>query len=398
MRTFFGRMAAVCMLLSGGWCAVSAQSEALISSEEKSLLEELSKGRRRVDWANMNIQFSSSADALFTDGELDEAAFKVNRVRLEILGAFSKKFSYHYRQSLNQYTTPNIPLDNLSGSIELALVGWRLNDRWELTAGKQAVQFSGYENWVNAIKVRHYSDFNEMTPCYQAGLNAAYSLTPDQMFNFQLTNNRSGSADEQFMYGLPEGIEKSKIPVMATVNWDGYFVGRALQLRYSLSYGQQAKGKNIFYFTCGNVWDKKPFLGYIDFMYSREGLDSKGLLSSLTANRNGGAVTMRNVDYFTVIGNLDYRVTSHLNLYVKGVYEIGNVYKSDGEFASGNYRRVWNTQLCAEYYPIENRELLVYLHLLYKNVHFTRLGRTWGAESYSRQRISLGLVYTLPVF
>lgn len=398
MRKFVWKMLAAWLLLSGGWCVVSAQSEALISSEEQSLLERLSKGKRRVDWANMNIQFSSSADALFTDGELDEAAFKVNRVRLEILGAFSKKFSYHYRQSLNQYTTPNIPLDNLSGSIELALVGWQLNDRVKLTAGKQAVQFSGYENWVNAIKVRHYSDFNEMTPCYQAGLNIAYALNPDQTLNFQLTNNRSGSPDEQFLYGLPEGIETSKIPVMATFNWDGYFVERAMQLRYSLSYGQLAKGKNIFYFTCGNVWDKKPFLGYIDFMYSREGLDSKGLLSSLTVNRSEGAVTMQNVDYFTVIGNLDYRVTPHLNLYVKGVYEIGNVYKAGGEFASGNYRRVWNAQLCAEYYPIENRELLVYFHLLYKNIHFTQLGRTWGAESYSRQRISLGLVYTLPVF
>ena len=107
MRKFVWKMLAAWLLLSGGWCVVSAQSEALISSEEQSLLERLSKGKRRVDWANMNIQFSSSADALFTDGELDEAAFKVNRVRLEILGAFSKKFSYHYRQSLNQVTHSN---------------------------------------------------------------------------------------------------------------------------------------------------------------------------------------------------------------------------------------------------------------------------------------------------
>ena len=109
-------------------------------------------------------------------------------------------------------------------------------------------------------------------------------------------------------------------------------------------------------------------------------------------------MTAQNVDYFTVIGNLDYRVTPHLNLYAKGVYEIGNVYKSTDEFAAGNYRRVWNAQLCAEYYPMKNSELLVYLHLLYKNIHLTERARTWGAESYSRQRISLGLVYTLPVF
>lgn len=40
------------------------------------------------------------------------------------------------------------------------------------------------------------------------------------------------------MYGLPEGVEPTKIPLLATVNWDGYFVDHAMQLRYSLSYGQ----------------------------------------------------------------------------------------------------------------------------------------------------------------
>lgn len=384
----------LCGMVNASW----SQNEALISPEESSLLEKLTGGKRRVDWANMNIQFCSAADASFRNGELEEAAFKVHRIRLEILGAFHDKFSYHYRQSLNQYTTPNIPLDNLSGSIEMAFVGWKLNDRVQLTAGKQAVQFSGYENWVNAIKVRQYSEFNEMTPCYQAGLNINYALNPNQELNFQLTNNRNGSPNEQFMYGLPENVETSKVPVMGTLNWDGHFIDRAMQLRYSLSYGQLAKGKNIFYFTCGNVWDKKPFLGYIDFMYSREGLDSKGLISELTTGRNGGPVTVQNVDYFTVIGNLDYRVTPHLNLYAKGVYEISNVYKSTEEFAAGNYRRVWNAQLCAEYYPMENSELLVYLHVLYKNVHLTDRARAWGAGNYDRQRISLGLVYTLPVF
>lgn len=170
-----------------------------------------------------------------------------------------------------------------------------------------------------------------------------------------------------------------------------------MQLRYSLSYGQLAKNKNVFYFTCGNVWDKKPFLGYIDFMYSREGIDSKGLISGVTV-QDGAGQTLSDVDYFTTIFNLDYRVASHWNVYVKGVYEQGNVFKSSGNISAGTYRRVWNAQLCAEYYPLKNSALLCYLHLLYKNVHLTERARRWGAESYNHQRISLGLVYTLPVF
>ena len=305
------------VLLVGGAASVCAQNEALVSSEEKTLLEKLSGNKRKIDWANMNIQFASSLKASFINREFDEAAFRVDRIRLEILGAFHNKFSYHFRQSFNQYTNPNIPLDNLSGSVELAVVNWNVSDRVTLSAGKQAVQLSGYEYWVSAIKVRQFSDFNNAIPCYQAGLNVSYALNPDQTMNFQVTNLRNGALEDQFMYGLPQGVERSKVPVLATANWDGFFVDRALQLRYSLSYGQLAKKKNIFYFTCGNVWDKKPFLGYIDLMFSREGLDSKGLLSGITVDEEGNGTTIQNVNYFTTIGNLDYRVNPHLNLYIK---------------------------------------------------------------------------------
>lgn len=386
------------VLLVGGTASVCAQNEALVSSEEKTLLEKLSGNKRKIDWANMNIQFASSLKASFINREFDEAAFRIDRIRLEILGAFHNKFSYHFRQSFNQYTNPNIPLDNLSGSVELAVVNWNVSDRVTLSAGKQAVQLSGYEYWVSAIKVRQFSDFNNAIPCYQAGLNVSYALNPDQTMNFQVTNLRNGALEDQFMYGLPQGVERSKVPVLATANWDGFFVDRALQLRYSLSYGQLAKKKNIFYFTCGNVWDKKPFLGYIDLMFSREGLDSKGLLSGITVDEEGNGTTIQNVNYFTTIGNLDYRVNPHLNLYIKGVYEQGGVYKETPGFEEGTYRRVWNTQLCAEYYPMENSELLLYLHFLYKNIHFTERARLLGGENRNEQRISLGLVYTLPVF
>ena len=133
---------------------------------------------------------------------------------------------------------------------------------------------------------------------------------------------------------------------------------------------------------------QESFLGYIDFMYSREGIDSKGLISEVTAV-NGEGTTVPNVDYFTTIFNLDYRVASHWNMYVKGVYEQGNVFKSNDEFSSGTYRRVWNVQFCAEYYPLKNSELLCYLHLLYKNIHLTEKARSWGAESYNHQRICI---------
>ena len=384
-------------LLAGGVMAAVAQEPLIRPAEGKTLLERVTKEGKSIASSSMNLQFYTSAAAYLTDGKLDEAAFKINAVRLEILGSFGKDFSYHFRQSFNKYSNPHV-LDKLSSSVECALVNWKMNRRFKLTVGKQALQLGGYEYWVNSIKVREFSDFNNNIACYQAGVNGAVSLSPTQQLNFQVVNNRGGDEDETFLYGRPEEVGKVRVPMLSTANWDGYFFDRGLNLRYSVSWGQLADKRNILYLTAGNVWEKGPVLAYVDFMYSREGLDSKGLVSELSASRPEGGVTAQHVSYFATIANFDYRVHRHWNLYVKAAYETGSVYKANGFYEKGLYRRTWNVQACAEYFPMENSELLIFLHLLYKNHGLTQRAKALGADDYSSQRISLGLVYTIPVF
>lgn len=384
-------------LLAGGVMAAVAQEPLIRPAEGKTLLERVTKEGKSIASSSMNLQFYTSAAAYLTDGKLDEAAFKINAVRLEILGSFGKDFSYHFRQSFNKYSNPHV-LDKLSSSVECALVNWKMNRRFKLTVGKQALQLGGYEYWVNSIKVREFSDFNNNIACYQAGVNGAVSLSPTQQLNFQVVNNRGGDEDETFLYGRPEEVGKVRVPMLSTANWDGYFFDRGLNLRYSVSWGQLADKRNILYLTAGNVWEKGPVLAYVDFMYSREGLDSKGLVSELSASRPEGGVTAQHVSYFATIANFDYRVHRHWNLYVKGAYETGSVYKANGFYEKGLYRRTWNVQACAEYFPMESSELLIFLHLLYKNHGLTQRAKALGADDYSSQRISLGLVYTIPVF
>ena len=384
-------------LLAGGVMAAVAQEPLIRPAEGKTLLERVTKEGKSIASSSMNLQFYTSAAAYLTDGKLDEAAFKINAVRLEILGSFGKDFSYHFRQSFNKYSNPHV-LDKLSSSVECALVNWKMNRRFKLTVGKQALLLGGYEYWVNSIKVREFSDFNNNIACYQAGVNGAVSLSPTQQLNFQVVNNRGGDEDETFLYGRPEEVGKVRVPMLSTANWDGYFFDRGLNLRYSVSWGQLADKRNILYLTAGNVWEKGPVLAYVDFMYSREGLDSKGLVSELSASRPEGGVTAQHVSYFATIANFDYRVHRHWNLYVKGAYETGSVYKANGFYEKGLYRRTWNVQACAEYFPMENSELLIFLHLLYKNHGLTQRAKALGADDYSSQRISLGLVYTIPVF
>lgn len=376
---------------------LAAQEPLLQPDTGKTLLERVSKGEKRINSSNMNLQFYTSLAGDFTDGALDEAAFKLNGVRLEILGEFDKNFSYHFRQSYNKYSNPHA-LDNLSSSIECALVKWQVSPRFALTVGKQAIELGGYEYWVNPIKVREFSDFNNNLACWQAGVSGNYAFSETQTLTMQVVNNRSDGDEASFLYGRPEGVEKVKAPLLGTLNWDAYFCDKALNLRYSASYGQLADKRGILYLTCGNVWKRGPLLAYVDLMYSREGVDSKGMVSELSAARPGGGVTAQHVSYLTTIANVDYRIHSHWNLYLKGAYETGGVYKTNGPYEEGAYRRTWNFQACAEYFPMKNSELLIFFHLLYKHYGMTERAQALGARSYDTQRVSLGLVYTIPVF
>lgn len=146
------------------------------------------------------------------------------------------------------------------------------------------------------------------------------------------------------------------------------------------------------------MYEKGPVIAYIDVMYSREGLDSKGIISDLQGPTVAAPATAENVEYFSTIANFDYRIHPNWNVYVKGAYETASVYKANGIFEKGLYRTTWNAQACVEYFPMRNRELLIFAHMLYKGHHLTDRAKALGAVSPDTQRFSIGLVYTIPVF
>lgn len=384
-------------LLIGHMFAYAQEPLVSPSDSSRTLLERLTKNEKSIRNASMNLQFYTSAAAYLTEGKLDEAAFKLNRVRLEILGTFDERFSYHFRQSFNKYSNP-YSLDNLSSSVEYAFVKWDISRKFALTVGKQVMDLGGYEYYVNAIKVREFSDFNNNINCYQAGVTGTLRFSDMQELNLQVLNNRSGSDADTYPFGLPGGVEKTKLPILSTVNWNAYFFQKVLQLRYAASWGQLARKKNLYYLTAGHIVETGPVIAYVDLMYSREGIDSKGILSNLPDWNGRDPMTAENATYFTLIANLDYRIHPNWNIYVKGAYETTGVYRANGIFPQGLYRRTWNAQACLEFFPMKNSELLIFCHLLYKGNQLTRQGKATGALSPDTQRISLGLVYSIPVF
>ena len=348
--------------------------------------------------AHINLEFAGSANAYFTAGKFDEASFKMNRVRLEIYGRLHDKLSYHFRQSFNKYSNP-YSVDNMSSSIEYANIKWHVGERFDLVAGKQFLAVAGYEGYVNGLLVREFSDFNNNFEIYQTGLMGVLRLHPDHHLMLQVTNNRNSSDNEMYLYGFPEGLESTRFPLLGTVNWNGWFADKTVHLMYSASAGQLAKGKNVYYLMCGNIYEKGPVLAYLDVLYSRSAIDSQQRVTTLQGQSRGMLpVTAQNTQYLTFIANVDYQFHPKWNAYLKGVYETAGVYEANGPFAAGRYLTTWNAQACVEWFPFtEDKGFKVFAHYLYKGHKLAENAKALGAVMPHTQRISLGIQYIIPV-
>lgn len=375
---------------------LNAQEYTLISEKDSipSYLERLLQkrdstfeisGKHRTITSNINLEFVTSAGAYFTENKLDEVSFKNNRVRLEMYGRLNKHISYHFRQSYTRYTS----------AIEYANIKWHYKDRFELTAGKQFAAFAGYEGYVNGIKVREFCEFNNYTDIFLPGLMGTYYFSPDQLVMFQIANNKSGLDPNAF----PVGVEPTKVPLLATANWNGFFADRTVHLMYSASVGSQAKGKNIYYLMCGNIYEKEPVIAYLDVLYARCGLDSQGRVTALQGSQAMGPVTIaQNVQYLSFIANVDYQFHPKWNVYLKGAYETAGIYEANGVFEKGRYITSWNAQACMEWFPFtEDKGFKVFAHYLYKGHSLTQKADALMAVMPHTQRVSIGLQYIIPV-
>lgn len=375
--------------------AMNAQNETLTWNRDS--ISSMMSNFRNIK-SHINLEFAGSGNAYFTEGSLDETSFKMNRVRLEIFGRLNTHLSYHFRQSFNKYSNP-YSVDNMSSSIEYANIKWHQSDRFDLVVGKQFLAVAGYEGYVNGLLVREFSDFNNHVEIYQTGIMGVLKLTPTQHIMLQVANNRNSADNEMYLYGLPDGVQSSRIPLLGTINWNGWFADSSIHLMYSASAGQLAQGKNIYYLMCGNVYEKGPVLAYLDVLYSRSAIDSQQRITSLQGQWRGSLpVTAQNTEYLTFIANVDYRFHPEWNAYVKGVYETADVYEANGFFAKGRYITTWNAQACVEWFPFtEDEGFKVFAHYLYKGAELSENAKALGAAMPHTQRVSIGIQYIIPV-
>ena len=364
---------------------------------DKTLFEELTDVKKKSDKFNLYLNMQGGFDANFRDG-FEEGAFKMRQLRIEMKGNINNWLSYRYRQRLNRSNDGGGMIDNVPTSIDYAGIGIKLNNRFNLFAGKQCTAYGGIEFDLNPIDIYEYSDMIENMSNFMTGLNIGYNLTSTQQLNLQILNSRNGSFDST--YGITENeegklpdLKSGKLPLVYTLNWNGTF-NDIFKTRWSASILNEAKSKNMYY-ALGNELNLDKFNMFLDFMYAQEGIDRNGTITGIVG-RPGGHNAF-DTGYLSVVTKLNYRFLPKWNVFVKGMYETASVTKSTEDIAKGNYRTSWGYLAGVEYYPMETN-LHFFLTYVGRSYNFTSRAKILGQENYSTNRISVGFIWQMPVF
>lgn len=365
---------------------------------DKTLFEELTDVKKKSDKFNLYLNMQGGFDANFRDG-FEEGTFKMRQLRIEMKGNINNWFSYRYRQRLNRSNDGGGMIDNVPTSIDYAGIGIKLNNRFNLFAGKQCTAYGGIEFDLNPIDIYEYSDMIENMSNFMTGLNIGYNLTSTQQLNLQILNSRNGSFDST--YGITENeegklpdLKSGKLPLVYTLNWNGTF-NDIFKTRWSASILNEAKSKNMYYYALGNELNLDKFNMFLDFMYAQEGIDRNGTITGIVGRPGGHNVF--DTGYLSVVTKLNYRFLPKWNVFVKGMYETASVTKSTEDIAKGNYRISWGYLAGVEYYPMETN-LHFFLTYVGRSYNFTSRAKILGQENYSTNRISVGFIWQMPVF
>ena len=145
------------------------------------------------------------------------AAFRAKALRLEIKGSFGEHLSYRFRHRLNGSGAPASE-DNFAKATDMAMVGWRFNDKFEILGGKICQFWGGFEYDENPMYIYEYCDLLDRMDIFFGGAAFVYHPVPSQEFVFNITNTFNGKFADEYVpnytrvsveMALPESTDES---------------------------------------------------------------------------------------------------------------------------------------------------------------------------------------------
>ncbi len=332
----------------------------------------------------------------FMDGDHTLSAFNVDQLRFEMKGKIHDKVYFRFR---NRYTREPVPgnLDNISRSVDLAFIRVDLSKSTKLSVGKLCADWGGYEFDFNPIDILTYNDVIEYADNFLVGAGISHDFADGKnSLSFQLLNSRTKTYEEQYGSTAPPNINPSEYPLAAVANWRGSFFDGKFETTYSYSFFNEAKGAHMNYIALGNKYKAKNFVLYYDFQYSDEGLDRKGIVSSIISSQYQYAA--QKAVYLENWVRAEYAASPKINLLLT-VMNSNHSWK-DNPDPNGSSRLSTSYGLIPtiQYMPFKDLNIKFYLAYTARKYNYTSYAENaFGVKDYTTGLLGFGFIAPLLV-
>jgi hypothetical protein len=341
-----------------------------------------------------NTRMAYNSD--FVDGDHTISNFNVDQLRFEMKGQIHDKVYFRFR---NRYTREPVPgnLDNISRAVDLAFITINAAPRTKLSFGKLCADWGGYEFDFNPIDILAYNDIIEYADNFLVGAGISYAL-PDEKnsFSFQLLNSRTKTYEEQYGATAPPSINPSEYPLAAVVNWRGSFFNKKIETTYSYSFFNESKGAHMNYFALGNKFTSKNLILYYDFHYSLEGLDRKGIVSSIISS--GFPYAAQDAVYVENWVRAEFLLAPKFNLLMTVMNSNQSWKNNPDASAPSKLATSYGLIPTVQYMPFKDLNMKFYLGYVARKYNYTSYAEnTFGAKDYTTGMLSFGFIAPLLV-
>jgi len=328
---------------------------------------------------NMYFNFQSSFDLEKVKDQDMTAQFKARQLRLEVRGDITDRIFYRFRHRLNK-SNAGTSLDNLAKATDMLYAGFRLDDKWTLTAGKMCQAWGGFEFDLNPMNIYEYSDFIENMDNFMLGAMITYAPNKNHEFNLQITDVRNDSFET--LYGTATNtINASKAPLTYIFNWNGNLFDNLIQTRWGGGLQSEADGYNNWMLMLGTKLNLPKFQVFFDYMMANEALDR------LKYTPMSSTVLVKDAKYNSFVLKAEYQPIPQLNIFAQGLYETAKNDLTDNKMTGIGYFAG------VEYLPFEKQDLRFFLAYIGRSRENKLTNVTTDTN-----RVSIGLMYRIKAF
>ena len=329
---------------------------------------------------NMYFNFQSSFDLEKVKDQDMTAQFKARQLRLEVRGDITDRIFYRFRHRLNKSNAAT-SLDNLAKATDMLYAGFRLDDKWTLTAGKMCQAWGGFEFDLNPMNIYEYSDFIENMDNFMLGAMITYAPNKNHEFNLQITDVRNDKFADIYGTTSPTVISASKAPLTYIFNWNGNLFDNLIQTRWGGGLQSEADGYNNWMLMLGTKLNLPKFQVFFDYMMANEALDR------LKYTPMSSTVLVKDAKYNSFVLKAEYQPIPQLNIFAQGLYETAKNDLTDNKMTGIGYFAG------VEYLPFEKQDLRFFLAYIGRSRENKLTNVTTDTN-----RVSIGLMYRIKAF